>query len=417
MSVAKPRVYFVNRYFYPDESATAQLLTELAFGLSERGFEIHVICSRQRYDAPAAQLPNHELIRGVTIHRLWTTRFGRYRLVGRALDYASFYIACTVALISRLRPADIVVAKTDPPLISLFAAACATFRKAILINWLQDIFPEVASQLGANPLPAGLNRVLRRLRDASLRAAIVNVVLGSRMREYLCDQGVPPEKIQIIENWADADLHAKTAGNSALRAHLSLQHQFVVGYSGNLGRAHEYLTLLGAAETLRGDEEVTFLMIGGGVKMDALKSEVVARKLPNVHFLPHQPRVRLSDSLSAADLHLVTLIPALEGLIVPSKFYGILAAGRPVVFIGDPDGELARVIRRGNCGVTVECGDTEALVDAIRYLMGNVSHREAMGASSRALSDGYSMKRAQDIWAALLEETQRPLTDSASHSR
>jgi glycosyltransferase involved in cell wall biosynthesis len=398
------RVHFVNRYFYPDDSATAQLLADLAFGLAARGFEVHVICSRQLYDEAAARLPPAETARRVFVHRIWSTRFGRQRLLGRALDYLTFYLSCFLVLTRRLRRGDIVVAKTDPPLISIVGAASARLKGAILVNWLQDVFPEVAAVLGANPLPAPVNGWLRRRRDASLRAAAVNVVLGVRMRDHLCGRGVPMEKIRIIPNWAAAERSSPpSTGESALRTRMGYQQKFVIGYSGNLGRAHEYATLLGAAEALREDDQVVFLMIGGGINMEAFKSAAAERRLANVHFLPYQPRESLSDSLAAADVHVTCLLPALEGLIVPSKFYGILAAARPVIFIGDRDGELARVIRDAGCGMAVETGQSSELAAAIRNLREHPDQCGELGAKSRQLSlQEYSAARAQDTWFGLL---------------
>jgi colanic acid biosynthesis glycosyl transferase WcaI len=402
MKAASVRLFFVNRYFYPDESATSQLLSDLAFGLKESGYEVHILCSRQLYGAADAKLAAHETIRGVVVHRLWTTRFGRHRLLGRAIDYGSFYVSCAVVLMLQLRRSDIVVAKTDPPLVSVAVAAVARFKRGILVNWLQDVFPEVATQVGVNPLPARLDRWLRQLRDASLRAATVNVVLGSRMRDYLIARGIPVQKIQVIENWSDV-LVSKTIDDSLLRARLGLQQKFVVGYSGNLGRAHEYATLLGAAEALRGDPHIVFLMIGGGIQMEALQAQVAQRQLPNVHFLPYQPRESLGDSLAAADVHLVSLIPALEGLIVPSKFYGVLAAARPVVFVGDPDGELAHIIRQSGCGLVVGAGDSHALVQVIERLKNGASERQAMGAAAHQLLGArFSARRALAAWTELL---------------
>jgi colanic acid biosynthesis glycosyl transferase WcaI len=400
------RVVFVNRYFYPDESATAQLLTDLAFGLAARGMDVHIVCSRQLYDAPEAQLGALETVRGVVVHRLWTTRFGRRRLLGRAFDYASFHVTCAVALLGLLGATDVVVAQTDPPLISIAAALAARFKGAQLVNWLQDIFPEVASMLGANPLPAVLDRALRALRDASLRSAEMNVVLGSRMLEYLSTRRVPASKCRVIENWADGErVHPKLPGDSELRGRLGLADKFVIGYSGNLGRAHEFETLLGAAESLRSDDRIAFLFIGAGAKMDELKASVVRRHMTNFHFLPYQPRESLEDSLAAADVHWVTLIPSLEGLIVPSKFYGILAAGRPVVFIGDADGELSRIIRASHCGVVVANGNSKELFDAIKSLERDTDCRTNMGLAARELMcSRFAARRALDSWAQLLTE-------------
>jgi colanic acid biosynthesis glycosyl transferase WcaI len=404
----KARLYFVNRFFYPDESATSQLLSDLAFGLTQSGYEVHIVCSRQLYDSAGARMPAQETIQGVFVHRLWTTRFGRHWLPGRALDYASFYFVCGIALLRVLRRFDIVVAKTDPPLISIVAWCAARLKHAVLVNWLQDVFPEVASALGANPLPAVLDRLLRRLRDCSLRAAACNVVLGDRMRDYLRSRIGAGTKFKVIDNWADPDvLQPKPAGDSAMRARLGLAGKFVVGYSGNLGRAHEIDTLVGAAEALRSDAEIAFLFVGGGVKMTELKSQVAERWLPGFSFLPYQPRGGLTDSLAAADLHLVSLIPALEGLIVPSKFYGILAAGRPVLFVGDPDGELARIIRQAHCGLVAVAGNSADLVAAICRMKNDAFAREAMGAAARELlCTRFSKRRAIERWTDLLADVR-----------
>jgi glycosyltransferase involved in cell wall biosynthesis len=313
-----------------------------------------------------------------------------------------------------LRKGDVLIAKTDPPLISLFAAPIARLKGAALVNWQQDVFPEVATQLQANPLPRWLDRLLRRLRDSCMRSARMNVVIGTRMHEFFVARGIPSLQLCVIENWADSEsIVPKAAADSDLRHRLGLDDQFVVCYSGNLGRAHDHEVLLGAAEAMRDIGSVSFLFIGGGIKMETLKARVAERQLRQVHFLPYQPRHTLADSLAAADVHLASLIPALEGLIVPSKFYGILAAGRPVVFIGDPDGELARIIHETQCGIVVGAGRTQDLVSAILQLQQDVAHRETMGFAARQLlSKRYSAVRAVDSWNALLtrvSQTPRPV--------
>jgi glycosyltransferase involved in cell wall biosynthesis len=405
------RVVFVNRYFFPDVSATSQMLSDLACRLVQQGMHVHVVCSDQLYDDPAAKLVPEETIQGVHVHRTWTSHFGRGRLLGRALDYASFYLTASAELLRVLRRGDTIVAKTDPPLISILAVAIAKLRGARLVNWLQDVFPEVATHLGANPLPGWLDHYLKRLRDYSLNAAHTNVVLGTRMREHLQRRGVARERICIIENWADGDaVTPKRVEMCELRAQLSIADKFVVGYSGNLGRAHEFETMLAAAEYLQTDANIVFLMVGGGAKMQQLQAAVAARRLPNFRFVPYQPRQLLSDSLAAADVHLACLLPQLEGLIVPSKFYGILAAGRPTIFIGDTDGELARIIDSTMCGTAVAVGDADALVAAIRRLQTDLTTREQMGFRARTLFvERYTVGRAARQWM----ETLRPVDQAA----
>jgi colanic acid biosynthesis glycosyl transferase WcaI len=398
------RLVFVNRYFHPDQSATSQMLTDLARGLAAKGFNVHVVCSRQLYDEPAVRLASRETAFGVQVHRVGTTRFGRKRLPGRAMDYASFYVACAFQLMKLLRRGDVLIAKTDPPLLSILAAPLAKVRRALLINWQQDVFPEVASHLGANPLPEWLDHLLRRARDASMRSAKMNVLIGDRMREYFAARGLPAAKLCVIENWADGDaIRPKPTTQSVLRSNLELADRFVACYSGNLGRAHEFETLLAAAQTLREDSRFVFLIIGSGAKMDALKQAVAENSLDNVRFLPYQPRDTLEDSLAAADVHLVSLLPALEGLIVPSKLYGILAAGRPLIFIGDPDGDIGRVIRRAKCGRVAGVGDSTALVDALRDLQARPADRAQMGALARQLlCEENSLQHALRHWVVVI---------------
>jgi glycosyltransferase involved in cell wall biosynthesis len=240
-----------------------------------------------------------------------------------------------------------------------------------------------------------------------LSVAHTNVVLGTRMREHLEKRRIPTAQIRIIENWADDEaVMPKPVESCELRARLDIADRFVVGYSGNLGRAHEFATLLGAAQQLRADGGVVFLMIGGGAKMQSLRAEVEARQLRNFRFLPYQPREQLADSLAAADVHLACLLPQLEGLIVPSKFYGILAAGRPAIFIGDTDGELARIIDSTHCGATVAVGDADALVDAIQGLRADKPAREQMGSRARSLFvERFTAGRAARQWLEALQSS------------
>ena len=399
-----PRVVFVNRYYAPDLSATSQMLTDLAEALARDGRNVVVVCSRQQYENARADLPHREIIRGVTVLRVLTTRFGRQRLAGRALDYASFYVGATWLLLRVVRRSDTLVVKTDPPLLSLCGSLVRFCKKARLVNWLQDIFPEVASRLSLSPLPRSLESLLCAARDSSLRSAHANVVLGTRMRDFVAARGVAARDIHISENWADERaVFPMPAAGSALRRQLGLADRFVVAYSGNLGRAHDVETLLEAAQLLHSHSDVVFLMIGGGAKMGSLQEQARARALGNFRFLPYQPREALNDSLAAGDVHLVSLLPQLEGLIVPSKIYGILAAGRPLVFVGDVEGELAQLMRASGAGLGIAIGDGQGLCAALVRLRGRLAEREAMGIAARRLFESrYTLSAAVERWRDLL---------------
>lgn len=397
------KLVFVNRFFDPDESATSLLLTDLARGLADASLRVHVFCSRQLYTNPRACLQRREQLHGVTIHRLPTTRYGRAGLLGRSIDYATFYAAAFWTLLGQLKRGDVVVSKTDPPLICIPVALCARLKGARLVNWQQDVFPEVATIL-TRPLPRWLDAMLRRLRDWSMRSAAANVLIGNRMLEYFAQRGIPRAKLRVIENWADGDAIApKPVEASALRAQLGLKGKFVVCYSGNLGRAHEFETLVAAADRLRREPAIVFLIIGGGARMEPLRRAVEARGLGNFLFLPYQPRAELKDSLAAADVHLASLLPSLEGLIMPSKLYAVMAAGRPLIFVGDADGEIARVLREVECGITVAVDGAADLVSAICLLKEQPQVRSGMGARAReCFVSRYARNRAVERWKAVV---------------
>ena len=365
---------------------------------------VAMVASRQRYDDPSARLPAHEQWRGVDIHRVWTSQFGRARLLGRAFDYLTFYACLPAALWRLLQRGDVVVAKTDPPLVSLVVAVVAKLRGAVLVNWLQDVFPEIAVTLGQPPIPRPLAWLLKRLRDRSLRGAAMNVTIGGRMAEYFVAQGIPAHLVQVIPNWAHEDvIRPMLAEHSRLRRELGLQNRFVVGYSGNLGRAHDVETLFDAMQRSAREPAIAFLIIGGGHGYEVLQRQVDERGLQNVYFQPYQPLAALSDSMAAADLHLVSLRPELEGQIVPSKFYGIAAAERAVGFIGDLDGELARLIADGDCGFSVAPGRGDLLVEQITRLAAEPDVCHAQGRRARLLlEDRFSRKGSHERWYHLL---------------
>lgn len=364
------RVVFVNRFFHPDHSATSQMLTDLAAALSSRGFDVGVITSRQLYEDSAARLAARENAGGVAVQRIWTTRFGRGVVALRAIDYLTFYLSAYRAI--RRERGAVVVAMTDPPLLSIVAVAAAPR----VVNWVQDLFPEVAVALGMR-VPG----FVRRLRDWSFRKARVNVAIGDLMAGHVAGRTV------VQHNWASPGLRPIPRDPS---------EPFTVAYSGNLGRAHEFQTMLGAMDALPG---VRFAMTGSGTQMAALRANAPA----NVAFRAYVPRERLAESLSAADVHLVSLQPSLEGLIVPSKIYGILAVGRPVIHIGSAEGEIGRLVTDNRCGLVVPSGDAAGLTAAIGRLAAEPVLRAEMGSNGLDLyKRRFAPAIAFDAWTGIL---------------
>jgi glycosyltransferase involved in cell wall biosynthesis len=403
------RIIFLNRFFYPDHSATSQILSDLAFDLAGAGRNVTVVTSRQRYDHAGADLPARETVHGVTILRVPTTRYGRRGLIGRGLDYVSYYRATWHALTDRpglVGPNDIIVAKTDPPLLSVLGMAAAGRSGARLVNWLQDLYPEVAVELGVPLIGGPVARVLADRRNRSLRAASANVVLGDAMADRVAKLGIATENIHIIANWTRDDRIAPVAAAAnPLRYEWGLADKFVVGYSGNLGRAHDYEPMLAAAERLRDRPRIAFIFIGGGRQFDEVARQVRVRRLgTTVRFFPYQDDAVLNYSLSVPDVHWLSLKPALEGLIFPSKFYGIAAAGRPMIALTKPGGEIARLVEGHGCGVALDPADIDGLTDTISGLAGDPTRAAAMGRRARAMLDGhFSRARALALWLALLD--------------
>jgi colanic acid biosynthesis glycosyl transferase WcaI len=402
-----PRIIFLNRYFHPDHSATSQILSDLAFDLAGAGHEVSVVTSRQRYDEPQAQLPETETIRGVAVHRLATTRFGRASILGRGLDYLSYFASMHRAVLALARRGDILVAKTDPPLLCIPALHAARRRGLHLVNWLQDLYPEVAMRLGVPLMRGPAAQGFARLRDAALRAAAANVVVSDSMAQNIHLRGIAPDRVHVIANWCD-DTHIRPLpqADNPLRDQWGLAGRFVVGYSGNLGRAHEFETVLAAADLLRADERFAFLFVGGGHRIDELSRRVAAGGLArSFRFAPYQDNARLPLSLGLPDLHWVSLKPELEGLIFPSKLYGIAAAGRPVVAITALDGEIGRLVRRHDCGFVVAPGDAAGLAATLLRAAADRDGLAAKGGRARAMLEAeFARQQALARWRAVLEQ-------------
>jgi colanic acid biosynthesis glycosyl transferase WcaI len=403
------KIVFVNRYFFPDHSATSQLLSDLAFDLASRGQNIHVVTGGQLYSDPLATLPRDEEVRGVHVHRVRTSRFGRSRLWGRMLDYLTFYVGATWRLLRWVGKGDIVVAKTDPPMLSVCAALVVKLKQGVLVNWVQDLFPEIATALNVYGMRYAAP-MLRRLRNASLRQGQANVVLGFLMAKRLHEEGISLERITIIQNWADGEaIRPVPRADNPLDRNWGLAGRFVVGYSGNMGHVHEFKTMIDAADLLQRSTHITFLFVGDGISRRWMESEVERRRLTNVQFRPYQPVEQLKFSLSMPDVHFISLQPALEGLIVPSKFYGVAAAGRPVIYLGDPDGEIAYILKREQCGWTFCIGEATSLAWFIQALSEDPDKVANAGARARLVFEQYyARSRALDAWRDLLGSLSGP---------
>lgn len=399
--MANLRITFVNRFYSPDTPATGQLLTDLATALAAHGHSVSVITSR-----PAGNtVPAGETDRGVTIVRVRSLRRGDGSIAGKAIAFAAFAVGASWRLWRKARRGDVIVAMTDPPLLGMVAALIAEIRGARVVHWIQDIYPEVAVAVTGHRWLSWI----RPARNAAWQNAERCVVLGAEMAEVAADARVPRTRIAAIPNWPPAGLAPVPPTDSsvlALRRTWDLDRKFVVGYSGNLGRVHDLGPVVNAAATLASDSRITFVLIGTGAQSVTIADEVRRRALTNVRFFPPQPRDQLAVTLGAADVHLVTLRPGCERYVFPSKLYGIAAVGRPVLFIGPLDCELARLVRTHELGLVVDRDDPAAIASAVRLLVADPDYRGKLSTNAARFGAAHRVEVAVDRWQRLLGELE-----------
>ena len=390
------RLIFLNRFYWPDSPATAQLLTDLAESLAADGRDVIVITGQPA----AARRPARERRNGVDIRRVRSTHFGNRHLLTHAADFASYALAALFTLTVNLRRGDTLVVLTDPPLLAIPAVLVARLRRTPAINWVQDIYPEAAMIL-TNRRSFGW---LRPLRDWAWRHSAACVALGQDMAAVLLEHGVLPARLHLVPNWApDGVSAAQPSTASALRAEWGLTGKFVVAYFGNLGRVHDLEVVLDLANALRDEPDIAFAFIGPGAQRPALEAAARSRGLDQVRFFPPQPRERRTEMLALGDVHLVTLRPGCERVVFPSKLYGICAAGRPVFFIGSTASEIAGMVVRHRLGLAYDRGAVAAMADRLRRLRRAPDELAAFGAAGLAFyaSDG-CLRRASQQWRDLL---------------
>lgn len=378
------RLLFINQYYWPDHASTAQHLTDLVEELAARGHECHVLCAQGRYKPGSPRPPAYEVRNGVHIHRVPATSLGRKNTLFRMTDYLSFY-ARALAVGLTLPRFDVIVTLTTPPIIGLIGTLLRRFKGSRHVYWSMDLHPDASLALGRmsrrNPVVAWL----AWLSDFVYRQADKVVVLGPYMADRILAKGVRPDRVTAIPVWSRLDeIYPIPREGHPLRAELGLADKFVAMYSGNLGLAHSTEEFLEAARRLAAREDIVFLFVGDGPRLSEVRVAVLAEGLTNVRFLDYFPREQLHASLSVADAHLISMRAEMTGIVVPGKLYGVMASGRPALFVGPDHCESADTIRQAGCGLTVRLGDSGGLVDALTALSADPEAARRMGESGRA---------------------------------
>jgi len=377
------KILLLNQFYPPDVAASGQLLADLAEGLAGKGNKVYVVCSRRAYGGGGEKYPARQIINGVHIRRVAATGFGRDNTVGRLIDYLSFYVlaACKALVLPRM---DICIVLTTPPFIGLCAVMLLLVKGTRPVLWVMDIYPEIAAAYGTLKKGGLPHRCLARISRVIYRRARLIISLGEVMTERLIEAGAEKEKITTVHNWVPGEaVRPILPGNSVLRRELNLNGRAVLMYSGNLGIGHELETVVRAIKELGEDGGIEALFVGNGKMRQPLEKLTGDLNLNCIRFCLPVPLEKLSDTLAAAQIHLVSQKSGTEGLIVSSKIYGVLAAGRPTLFIGPEICEPAIILRKSKSGIIVRPGDINGAAEALRKLAGDRQMRQTMGRCAR----------------------------------
>ena len=382
-----PSILFINRVYTPDSGATGRVLEHAARGFVEAGWDVTILAT-----AASRASVCEEVIGGIRIVRVGIL-FSKKNLVARALGYA-LMIPVLFLKALRLPRHDVVVTKTDPPMLACLGPMIQRVKGSRLIHWAQDLYPEVAEECGVLSKGGIAANVLRQLSTQAIRGHDLTLAVGRCMTDRLIERGISDESIQVVPNAGiEADIEPVPRGRSPFREAHGIGDEFVVMYSGNMGRAHDFATVIGAARRLqdRGMKNIIFLFAGEGPEERVLRRAVSEQDLGNIRFLPPQPVKFLSESLGTGDLHLVTMKEGMEGVVVPSKFYGVMASARPTLFVGSNDSEVARMIHDHGIGQVIAPGDDVTLAEKILLYRDDPDRVEKEGLTARAALRGMDL--------------------------
>ena len=367
------RLLFINQFFWPDPAATSQLLTDVAAWAVEDGHDVRVIAGATKYAESEDLIPPP-----VRVDYCPAFPFNR-GIAGRIASYLSFLLVAAGYALRRTRP-DAVVTLTTPPALGLIGSLVAAVRGARHYIWEMDVYPDIAVKMGVLSARSPLTRIAGWAFDFARRRADGIIVLGEEMKDRLCAHGIAAEKIHVCENWADGrDIKPLPFPKGPLTLY----------YSGNLGIVHDVDTILGAVEHFRDDASLRFLFAGGGSRRAGFEASCKERSIGNVLFGPYCDRADLGARLAQGHIGLVTQRPESLGSVVPSKTYGIMAAGRPILFIGPRQATPARIIEKHGCGWQVEPGDVRGLVELLETLVRRPGLIHEAGATARQAFEQY----------------------------
>lgn len=378
------RLSIITQFYPPDYAPTGQLIEELSTQLRYQGLHIHVFTGQPGYAFTKESAPTIEHKDKLLIRRSRTARLWPQRIRGKAVNGLLFCLRSAFHLLKTCWRGDILLLTTAPPFLPILGYLANLCFGLPYVCLLYDLYPDVAVQLKVVPGQHWLVKFWNLINREIWKNAKGIIVLSSTMKERIvakCPEVA--DKITVIHSWANPDLIVPIPKKDNWFAHkYNLVEKFTVLYSGNMGRCHDMETIIEAAKQLQ-DQPIQFVFIGDGAKRKVCEEQVALFGLKNCLFLPYQDKQYLPYSLTACDLSLVSVSEGMEGLVAPSKLYGILAAGRPVAVICEQHSYLCDLVKEAKCGQTFRNGDATELANFISHLATNKQLVNQMGKAGR----------------------------------
>ncbi len=401
------QLWVVSEIYYPEETSTGYLLTKIAEGLA-RDQRVRVLCGQPAYSGRGVKAPIHESRNGVEIERCSGTTFPKDNLPLRLVNALTISLSILLKSIVKIKRGDIVLVVTNPPPLPFIIALVCMLKGARFLLLIHDVYPEVLAATGLTSPTSLLSRTVASVNRWLYRRAERVIVLGRDMEALAINKvGNRRDRIVIIPNWADHTeiIPGDRAANSLLNE-LNLQDKFVMQYAGNMGRTHGLEYVMAAAKSLQNDPRFQFLFIGSGAKKKFVEDQ--AKDLSNVTVLGNRPRSDQQNFLNACDISIISFVPGMAGVSVPSRMYNVMASGTPIVAIADPHSELALVVLEEKIGWLVAPNDPVALERALREAASDPSRLEELGNRARsAVELKYTLEAINALYSKMITSLNR----------
>lgn len=393
------RILILNEYYPPDTSATAKMASLVAEALAEK-HQVTIVAGRPSYDPDerySYSLLRRKLRNGVTVECVGSTAFSRNKMAGRVANYLS-YLALAVPRALTIR-ADVILAMTDPPVEGIAGAIVAWLKRRPFVYNIRDMYPDMALG-GGIVADRSWVRLWEKIHRRALRRAERVIVLGDDMRGRILRKGIEPARVVVVR---DGTVIPETLAeqNDPVAQELRCGYSFVAIHAGNLGFYGAWDTLLQAAKLLE-DENIGFVFVGEGANRPRLQA--AAQGSANVRFLPFRPVAEIPLVMAAGEVHIICVRRGLEGVVVPSKLYSVLAAGRPVLAVSAEESDVVHIVREARCGLVADPDDPASVAAALRKMRDEPRELTYMGQRAREAAKNYARANELKRFVATIED-------------